>query len=148
MKYIGLKFTTVSLILALTGCASTQQGSQSQSTPRPSAPVTASNSQPTSQVNEGSFIGAPAKNSKFAKLKLGMGKKEVEDLIGQPNDTHAYVTGKAWIPFYFGKDAYRFETFYKREGSLTFEGGGVTGSSGKLIRVTVDVNATGYANND
>ncbi|MFM0039928.1 hypothetical protein PQQ53_19275 [Paraburkholderia strydomiana] len=94
---------------------------------------------------DGEIVGAPAKNSKFAKLRIGMGQREVEDLIGVPNDTHSYTTGKAFIPFYFGKDAYRIETFYKKEGSLTFQGGGITGSSGVLIRVSVDTKADGYA---
>ena len=77
-----------------------------------------------------------------------MGQKEVQDLIGMPNDSHSYSTGKAFIPFYFGKDAFRFETFYKKEGSLTFQGGGVTGISGVLIRVSVDTTSDGYAHED
>jgi hypothetical protein len=51
------------------------------------------------------------------KLRIGMRQKEVHDLIGMPNDSNTYTTGKTFIPFYFGKDAYRFETFYKKEGS-------------------------------
>jgi hypothetical protein len=77
-----------------------------------------------------------------------MGEKQVEDLIGTPNDSHLYTTGKAFIPFYFGKDAYRFQTFYRKEGSLTFQGGGITGTSKLLIRVSVDTLADGYAHDD
>jgi hypothetical protein len=142
-------------IMAIAGCATTQSGTgsaQSQPAPAAPAPTATTNEQPAvatksqpANNGEGTFVGTPAKNSKFAKLKIGMGRKEVEDLIGHPNDSHTYVTGKAWIPFYFGKDAYRFQTFYKNEGSLTFEGGGVTGTSGKLIRVNVDAASNGYA---
>jgi hypothetical protein len=89
-------------------------------------------------------VGAPSSASKFAKLQIGMSQRQVEDLIGKPSDMKTYATGKAWIPFYFGKDAYRYETFYKDEGRLTFEGGGVTGTSEKLIRVTVDTTEDGY----
>jgi hypothetical protein len=153
------KIASIFLLLAFAGCASQQQGgAQPQSAPAPAstpatapaAPAPAATSTSKAQPNsaDGTVVGTPAKNSKFAKLKIGMGRREVEDLIGQPNDQHTYTTGKAFIPFYFGKDAYRFETFYKKEGSLTFEGGGVTGTSGKLIRITVDTNATGYAHND
>jgi hypothetical protein len=151
------KIASICLLLAFAGCASQQQGgAQTQSAPAPApattaaapAPAAASTSKAQPNSADGTVVGTPAKNSKFAKLKIGMGRQEVEDLIGMPNDQHTYTTGKAFIPFYFGKDAYRFETFYKKEGSLTYEGGGVTGTSGKLIRITVDTSATGYAHND
>jgi hypothetical protein len=146
---------SVCLLLTFGGCATQQQGgAQTQTAPAPvstpaaPAPTAATTSKPQSNNADGTVVGTPAKNSKFSKLRIGMGRKEVEDLIGMPNDQHSYTTGKAFIPFYFGKDAYRFETFYKKEGSLTYEGGGVTGTSGKLIRITVDTSATGYAHND
>jgi hypothetical protein len=93
---------------------------------------------------EGEIVGTPSPTSKFTSLQIGMSQRQVEDLIGTPSDIKTYVTGKAWIPFYFGKDSYRLETFYKNEGRLTFEGGGVTGTSGRLIRVTVDTTEDGY----
>ncbi|MBM3117068.1 outer membrane protein assembly factor BamE [Jeongeupia naejangsanensis] len=93
---------------------------------------------------EGEIVGTPAKKSKFGKLQIGMSQRQVEDLIGNPSDTKTYTTGKAWVPFYFGKDAYRFETFYKKEGRLTFVGGGISGTSGKLLRITVDTKEDGY----
>lgn len=151
----------VCLATALCGCSALQQtSSQSQAAPTNSPSTASSNQQATSTADgrgvrkvrvgnlDGEIVGTPAKNSKFAKLRIGMGRKEVQDLIGTPNDTHSYTTGKAFIPFYFGKDAYRIETFYKKEGSLTFEGGGVTGTSGVLIRVKVDTAADGYAHDD
>ena len=153
----------IGLATALCGCSALQQSSsqlQSSSQPQASASTAANNQQLSStadgrpiqkvrvgQIN-GEIIGTPSKNSKFAKLRIGMGQKEVQDLIGMPNDSHTYTTGKAFIPFYFGKDAYRFETFYKKEGSLTFQGGGVTGSSGVLIRVSVDTTSDGYAHDN
>ncbi|QCP50804.1 hypothetical protein FAZ95_17585 [Trinickia violacea] len=153
----------IGLAAALCGCSALQQtSSQPQTTPTasPSTSATAGNvQQSTSTADgrsiqkiqagkiEGEIIGTPAKNSKFAKVRIGMGQKQVEDLIGAPNDSHSYTTGKAFIPFYFGKDAYRVETFYKKEGSLTFQGGGITGTSGVLIRVSVDTTADGYAHN-
>ncbi|WP_432722185.1 hypothetical protein R0381_001826 [Jeongeupia wiesaeckerbachi] len=93
---------------------------------------------------EGEIVGTPAKKSKFAKLQIGMSQRQVEDTIGNPSDTKTYTTGKAWVPFYFGKDAYRFETYYKKEGRLTFVGGGISGTSGKLLRITVDTKEDGY----
>lgn len=158
-KYI----VAIGLATALCGCSALQQTSsqpQTMPTASPSTSASAGNIQPSTstadgrsiqkiQVGkiEGEIVGTPAKNSKFAKIRIGMGQKQVEDLIGAPNDSHSYTTGKAFIPFYFGKDAYRIETFYKKEGSLTFQGGGVTGTSGVLIRVSVDTTADGYAHN-
>ena len=153
----------IGLATALCGCSALQQSSsQPPASSQPQASTsTAGNSQPSTstadgrpiqkvrvgQIN-GEIVGTPAKNSKFSKIRIGMGQKEVQDLIGTPNDSHSYSTGKAFIPFYFGKDAYRFETFYKKEGSLTFQGGGVTGTSGVLIRVSVDTTSDGYAHDN
>jgi len=151
-------FVSIFLATALCGCSALQSvTSQPQATPTGSSSTAGSNNQSTSTADgrsiqkihvgdiDGEIYGTPAKNSKFAKLRIGMGQREVEDLIGAPNDSHQYVTGKAFIPFYFGKDAYRFQTFYKKEGSLTFQGGGISGTSKVLIRVSVDTTADGYA---
>ena len=83
---------------------------------------------------EGEITGNPARNSKFARLQIGMSARQVTDLAGQPTDQGAYVTGKAFIPFYFGSDRHRFEMTYKGQGRLIFAGGGMGDfSSGNLI---------------
>jgi hypothetical protein len=90
-------------------------------------------------------IGTPGKNSKFTKLQIGMGMKQVTDLIGMPTDEGAYVTGKAFIPFYFGGDRYRHELVYKGQGRLVFAGGNVGNlGPGRLIRITHNENESGY----
>ncbi len=38
----------------------------------------------------------------------------------QPTDQGGYITGKAWIPFYFGSDRARWEMAYKGKGRLIF----------------------------
>lgn len=43
---------------------------------------------------------AAAANSKFTPLQIGMSLKQVTDFAGQPTDSGAYVTDKAFIPFY------------------------------------------------
>ncbi|WP_144148693.1 hypothetical protein [Paraburkholderia sp. BCC1884] len=156
MKSRYSKFVSVSCAMLLCSCAALQQ--QTGGSQQPSAATnnsqssTATDGRSITKVKvgdlNGEIIGTPAKNSKFAKVRIGMGQREISDLIGQPNDSHTYQTGKAFIPFYFGKDMYRFEQFYKKEGSLTFEGGGITGTSGKLIRIQVDTSATGYAHDE
>ncbi|MDB5732818.1 MAG: hypothetical protein JWQ03_2713 [Variovorax sp.] len=94
---------------------------------------------------EGEITGNPAPGSKFTQLQIGMSTKQVTDLIGPPTDQGAYVTGKAWIPFYFGADRHRFEMAYKGQGRLIFAGGGMGNfSSGNLIWIIHNPNETGY----
>jgi hypothetical protein len=99
----------------------------------------------SSDAKEGEIVGTPAKNSKFTRLQMGMGMKQVTDLIGSPTDQGAYVTGKAFIPFYFGSDRYRHELVYKGQGRLVFAGGSVGNlGAGRLIRITHNANEPGY----
>ena len=120
------------------GCqtASKSETSKTSST-KAKTPATAKAPEAKSgDAKEGEIVGTPAKNSKFTRLKMGMGMKEVTDLIGQPTDQGAYVTGKAFIPFYFGSDRYRHELVYKGQGRLVFAGGSVGNPSvGRLIRI-------------
>lgn len=96
---------------------------------------------------EGEITGKPAPGSKFAKLEIGMGMKEVTDIAGQPTDQGAYVTGKAWIPFYFGSDRHRFEMVYKGQGRLIFAGGSMGDmSGGNLIWIIHNARESGYRN--
>lgn len=94
---------------------------------------------------EGEITGNPARNSKFARLQIGMSAKQVTDLAGPPTDQGAYVTGKAFIPFYFGSDRHRFEMTYKGQGRLVFAGGGMGEyTSGNLIWIIHNANESGY----
>ena len=94
---------------------------------------------------EGEITGNPARNSRFARLQIGMSAKQVTDLAGQPTDQGAYVTGKAFIPFYFGSDRHRFEMTYKGQGRLVFAGGGMGEyTSGNLIWIIHNANESGY----
>lgn len=94
---------------------------------------------------EGEITGNPAPGSKFTKLQIGMPTKQVTDLVGPPTDQGAYMTGKAWIPFYFGSDRHRFEMTYKGQGRLIFAGGGMGDfSNGYLIWIIHNANEAGY----
>jgi len=94
---------------------------------------------------EGEITGNPAANSKFTKLQIGMPVRQVTDIAGPPTDQGAYITGKAWIPFYFGADRHRFEMTYKGQGRLIFAGGGMGDfSSGYLIWIIHNANEQGY----
>lgn len=94
---------------------------------------------------EGEITGKPVAKSKFSRLKIGMNIKEATDLTGPPTDQGAYMTGKAWIPFYFGDDRHRYELTYKGHGRLIFAGGGMGDyTSGHLIWIIHSANETGY----
>ena len=94
---------------------------------------------------EGEITGNPARNSKFTPLQIGMSWKQVVDLAGEPTDSGAYMTGKAWIPFYFGGDRHRLEMTYKGQGRLIFAGGSLGNvSGGNLIWIIHNPNETGY----
>lgn len=92
---------------------------------------------------EGEITGKPAPNSKFTRLKIGMSMKQVRDLIGEPTDEGAYITGKAFIPFYFGGDRHRYELAYKGQGRLIFAGKGMS-TGGNLIWIIHNKNDSGY----
>jgi hypothetical protein len=135
--------------LLMMGCQTAPTSSSSQQAPAADTSASTSSPDDTSakvkDAGEAQVVGKPAPNSKFAKLKMGMGMKEVTDLIGQPTDQGAYITGKAWIPFYFGPDRYRHELLYKGQGRLVFAGGGLGNlTSGKLTRIIHNADERGY----
>jgi Ni/Co efflux regulator RcnB len=87
---------------------------------------------------EGRVYGSPARGSKFTNLRIGMSKARVDSMIGQGSDVKGYTTGKAFIPFYHGRDSYRLEYFYKGSGRLAFSAGGL------LVSIVHDANEDGY----
>ena len=77
-------------------------------------------------------------DSIFAKIKVGMGYREVQDLIGHPTDSEWFHTGKAYNPFYFGHDTVRTVHYYKGEGRIIFSG------NERVIRIEYDPDENGY----
>lgn len=93
---------------------------------------------------EGEISGIPAANSRFTKLKIGMSQNEVKDLIGNPTDEGVYITGKAFIPFYFGSDKARWEMAYKGQGRLIFSNQAGFSSGYFLTWIIHNANDRGY----
>jgi hypothetical protein len=93
---------------------------------------------------EGEITGKAAPGSKFLQLKVGMSRAEVYSIVGNPNDQGAYVTGKAWIPFYFGSDRYRYEAAYKGMGRLIFAGSAGFDSNTHLIWIIHNKGDSGF----
>jgi len=95
---------------------------------------------------EGEITGKSTGASKFTKLKIGMSMRQVTDLVGQPTDQGSYVTGKAFIPFYYGGDSTRFAAYWKGQGRVIFQGGNAWGAGrGKVVRIEYDPGEDGYA---
>ncbi|MDP9010194.1 MAG: hypothetical protein M3N91_16080 [Pseudomonadota bacterium] len=94
---------------------------------------------------EGEITGIGLPGGKFSQLQIGMGIKQVMDIAGPPTDQGAYITGKAFIPFYFGSDRSRFELLYKGQGRLIFAGGSAGNlSGGNLIWIINSATESGY----
>lgn len=93
---------------------------------------------------EGEITGIPAANSKFKRLKIGMSLQEATDIVGQPNDQGAYVTAKAFIPFYYGSDKTRWETVYKGQGRLIFSTQAGFGTGQYLTWIIHNASEQGY----
>lgn len=95
---------------------------------------------------EGEITGRPAANSRFTRLQIGMSMRQALDTVGTPpTDQGAYVTGKAWIPFYFGSDRHRYEMVFKNQGRLIFAGGSLGDySGGNLIWIIHNPSEGGY----
>ena len=151
MFVIAALTTTFAL---LTGCETVKNATGSGAAPAAaSTPALAAkaaapgDTQHVKGINdwEGDITGKPAASSRFTKLTIGMGMRQATDIAGQPTDQGAYVTGKAWIPFYFGSDRYRHELVFKGQGRLIFAGGSAGNfSSGNLIWIIHNASEAGY----
>lgn len=93
---------------------------------------------------EGEITGKPAPGTKFTRLQIGMSRQQVLDIVGQPTDQGAYITGKAFIPFFWGSDRYRHELAYKGQGRLIFAGSSGFDSNAHLIWIIHNANDSGY----
>lgn len=157
-------------VLALGGCLSLPKSESSAGTTTASAPapapapkgpppgmnergevvdsskVEAGHGQKVKGLNgwEGEITGRAPAGSKFTRLQIGMSRQQVLDIVGPPTDQGAYMTGKAWIPFFFGSDRYRHELAYKGQGRLIFAGSAGFDSNAHLIWIIHNANDSGY----
>lgn len=87
---------------------------------------------------DGEVYGTIPAGSKWARLQIGMHQSEVERILGVTSNIRAYVTAKAWIPFYFGGDSHRYEAVYAGQGSVAYTGGSWGGGQGILMMINFD----------
>ncbi|MHB8834404.1 MAG: hypothetical protein ACYC9Y_01635 [Candidatus Methylomirabilia bacterium] len=106
----------------------------------------------TSSAESGSKKETPAKSEKavkpapanipagspLARVKMGMQRAQVDDLIGQPTSTRVFPSGKAFIPFYYGPDTVRTGAFYKGLGRVVFSGAHI------VVEIEYDPTEDGY----
>ena len=92
-----------SVLLFVSGCAT-------QQSPAPTS---------TGQVQQ----SIPA-DSPLAKIREGMSKAEMLSLLGPPTDQDMSITGKTFIPFYFGGDVTATRMHYRGLGRVYVSGYG------------------------
>ena len=115
------------VIAALCACASGSGGRQANDSPRAQAAAAKS--------------VAPPPDCPLSKVQPGMNDAQVRKILGDPDNARGYVTGKAWIPFYFGTDTTRNEWLYKGMGRVVFSRNQYSGSL-KVIRTDYDPKET------
>ena len=78
-------------------------------------------------------------DSPLAKITLGMNDEQVRAILGSPDASNAYMTGKSWIPFYYGSDTSRTDWLYAGQGRVVYSRNRYSGGL-KVIRVMYDPN--------
>jgi hypothetical protein len=123
MKTLRIVLVLALSIFVLNACASDGGSSGSEG----SASKTSSGNYPAG-------YSAPPGDTKFAEVQINSTEYEVRKILGEPDRANAYMTGKAWIPFYFGSDVARTDWFYTGQGRVVFSRNRYTGAL-KVIRV-------------
>jgi uncharacterized protein YgiM (DUF1202 family) len=85
----------------------------------------------------------PPPGSKLARVSNGMSEAQVVEILGPPTSQQNYMTGKAWVPFYYGPDTGRLDYRYKGLGIVVFSRNRYS-SNTQVIRVDSDPNEDGY----
>ncbi|WP_100656067.1 hypothetical protein [Alteromonas flava] len=76
-------------------------------------------------------------DSPMKQVELGMSDTRVRNILGNPDDSTSYQTGKAWIPFYYGTDTHRVDWLYFGKGRVVFSINRYSGQH-KVIRVSYE----------
>src|SRR5262249_9417790 len=84
---------------------------------------------------------APA-SGPLAAVRPGMNPAQVEHLVGAPTSVRPFITGKAFIPWYFGPDRTRTAYYYKGQGRVIFSGDPVNANS-RVVEVQYDPSEPG-----
>jgi hypothetical protein len=115
-RSVGLVLSVLVVLAVAGGCAR-----QSPSPKPASAPAT-----------------PPPSGSPLAGIHQGMRPEEVQKIAGPPTTIRPYITGKAFIPWYFGPDRTRTAYYYKGQGRVVFSGDGGLGTNSTVLQVEYD----------
>src|SRR5262249_48272729 len=118
---------SLTALVALAACASTGGGSSSEES---STAKAHSSAKPPKGV-------APPANSKLAKARVGMKPEQVKEILGDPTSQASYMTGKMWIPFYFGP-THQTDWKYKGQGRVVFVNNRWSGAIQSVTRIDYD----------
>jgi outer membrane protein assembly factor BamE (lipoprotein component of BamABCDE complex) len=77
---------------------------------------------------------APPASSPLSKVSAGMTDVDVRKAMGEPTRSRSYMTGKQFIPWYFGSDTSRTAWTYAGQGEVVFSNNRYSGAL-KVIRV-------------
>ena len=80
---------------------------------------------------------APPASSKLAKVRVGMKPEQVKEIMGDPTSQTTYMTGKMWIPFYFGP-THQTDWKYKGQGRVVFVNNRWSGAIKAVTRIDYD----------
>jgi hypothetical protein len=124
--------------LGLAGCAN-KGGGTAAAPAEQSAPAQKAPAQQAAPAKPAPTKGAPAPaGSKLAKVQKDMSPEQVREIMGAPTSEKSYVTGKAFIPYYYGADAgTNTEWAYKGVGRVVFGVNKYTRST-RVIRIDYD----------
>jgi len=144
------RFVTIAMcgvmLLGVGGCARQSPAEREDARQAKQDARQAKEEQRAEREAERSPYPPPPAKSKMAQIAPGMREPEVMRIMGPPDDSHAYITGKAFIPWYFGPDRTRFAAYWRGQGRVIFMGGNAWGGGrGKVVRVEYDPSEDGYA---
>jgi hypothetical protein len=111
------------------------------------APAAAPAAQPapaaeSAPAPKGRTARPPTPGTPLARVQVGMTEAQVIEILGQPTSQQNYMTGKAWIPWYYGSDTSRLDYRYKGVGLVAFSRNRYSGGT-KVVRVDEDPNEDG-----
>ncbi len=90
------------------------------------------------------FKNKSGKKMPLSAVRKGMSLREVNALIGYPTSTTAHLTGKTFIPFYFGGDTARRINLYKGRGRILFTHASAFSRAWRVREIQIDPKEPGY----
>jgi len=121
-------------LIGLVACASGGSGESSTAATSESAASPASPKPPKG-------VPPPA-DSTLSKVAVGMKSEQVKEIMGEPTSQTTYMTGKAWIPWYFGP-THQTDWKYKDVGRVVFVNNRWSGQIQSVTRIDYDPSEDG-----